>query len=544
QKKKIKGVGKISRRFDEVAFRAAQTELLLSGIRRVTEHLSPEGAERTYKFTQEQIKEAVDLNTQAKIFDLRLPDFGPYTADYTRNGRHLVIGGRKGHVATMDWKTKKMGCELHLGETVRDVKWLHNETLFAVAQKKFIYIYDNFGTEVHCLKEHLEPTHLDFLPYHFLLVSANGRGHLNYQDTSTGAMVVSMKTGMGPCRALAQNPWNAVMTMGHGDGVVTMWTPNHPTPVVNMLAHKGPVQAVAVDRGGNYMVTTGLDGRMKVFDVRTYKTLNEYYTPTPAAQLSISQLGLLAVGYGSHVTVWRNVLGEDKARSPYMYHHIADGSAVSRLRFCPYDDVLGVGHAGGFASLAVPGAGEPNYDAMEGVNPYITKEQRKTSEVRALLEKIQPDMIVLDPTAIGTVKGTGSVKGVAIPKILFEANNPGETYKPKEPKPALPRRPPRQQEQRIVKGSPMDPKASILIGGAANLTVRAAFFSKFLFSFFLLGGVLLRLFFFFLSLSCARVPPPPSAKLSTSHSPSKEGALPSKGTENRSGRRRSAERRA
>ena len=50
-------------------------------------------------------------------------------------------------------------------------RWLHNETFFAVAQKQYTYIYDSTGMEIHCLRKHVEVNKLEFLPYHFLLVS-------------------------------------------------------------------------------------------------------------------------------------------------------------------------------------------------------------------------------------------------------------------------------------------------------------------------------------------------------------------------------------
>ena len=41
---------------------------------------------------------------------------------------------------------------MQVRETVRDATFLHNEQFFAAAQKKYVYIYDKRGLEVHCLK--------------------------------------------------------------------------------------------------------------------------------------------------------------------------------------------------------------------------------------------------------------------------------------------------------------------------------------------------------------------------------------------------------
>ena len=46
------------------------------------------------------------------IFDLNLPDFGPYSGlSTTRNGQHLLLSGRKGHLVMLEWKRKNLNLE-------------------------------------------------------------------------------------------------------------------------------------------------------------------------------------------------------------------------------------------------------------------------------------------------------------------------------------------------------------------------------------------------------------------------------------------------
>lgn len=357
--------------------------------------------ERTWRVGQDEVARAVDERTRKNIFDLRLDTLGPYRACYSRNGQHLLLAGRLGHAAVLEWRKKKLVTELQLRETLRDACFLHSEQMWAAAQKKYVYIYDHSGTELHCLRSHVEPTRLDFLPYHWLLVSVGKAGYLKYQDTSTGSLVAEHRTRLGQCDVLAQNPHNSVSLLGHRGGHVTMWSPNMSTPLVKMLCHRAPVQAVTADRGGRHMVTAGLDGQVKVWDLRTYRELHSYYSVRPATTLRVSDTGMLALACGPHVQVWRDALAR-KASAPYMVHTLPGGRAARSVAFCPFEDVLGVAHTEGFSSIVVPGAGEANFDAFEA-NPFEGRKAKREGTVHRLLEKVQPEMITLDPNFVGTV---------------------------------------------------------------------------------------------------------------------------------------------
>ncbi|KAI1816394.1 WD40-repeat-containing domain protein [Poronia punctata] len=409
-KKLRRNLKALETKYKEAALKAKDAEILLE---ETAGYLEPETElERTYKVKQEEIQEGVSVATAQKRFDLTLNQLGPYVFDYSRNGRDLLLGGRKGHIASMDWRQGKLNCEFQVNEIVRDVKWLHTNQYMAVAQKKNVYIYDGNGVELHCLNQHREVSHLEFLPYHFLLATLGASGLLKYQDVSTGQLVTEIATKLGPPASLAQNPYNAVLHTGHNNGQIQLWSPSCSSsngPLVKLLAHRGPVKAMSIDRGfhkGRYMVSTGQDCKMNVWDIRQFRVVNEYFTRQPASSVAVSDRGVTAVGWGTHTTMWKGLFTKHadehvKVQSPYLTWG-GEGRRVERVRWCPLEDVLGIGHDEGFSSVIVPGAGEPNMDVME-INPFETKKERQDSEVKSLLNKLQPEMIALDPTFIGNL---------------------------------------------------------------------------------------------------------------------------------------------
>ncbi|EDS30716.1 WD repeat protein 46 [Culex quinquefasciatus] len=382
--------------------------------------------ELTTEVSQAEIVENVDITTAAKHFNLQL-EFGPYRMRYTKNGTYLLLGGKRGHVAAFNWVKKSLLCEMNVMESVHDVTWLMNQTMFAVAQKNWVHVYDSKGTELHCVKGMNRVTRMEYLPYHFLLNSANEEGFITWMDVSVGQTVASYNSRMGKISMMCQNPWNAVTCVGNSKGVVSMWSPSVRDPLAKMLCHSMPLTAVAVDPTGTQMATAGLDRTVKLWDIRQLDGPTvEYRLQTAASGIDLSQKGLMAISMGNICEIFKKPSFVQKDNRPYLRQRAP--ATISNFRFCPFEDILGIATATGFTSIIVPGSGEPNFDTLEA-NPFQSLSQRREEEVHKLLEKIPSEFISLNPAQIGEVdvpslkdriEAKTNLLTMKAPKINFE----------------------------------------------------------------------------------------------------------------------------
>ncbi|XP_057244885.1 LOW QUALITY PROTEIN: WD repeat-containing protein 46, partial [Malurus melanocephalus] len=291
--------------------------------------------------------------------------------------RFLLLGGSRGHVTAMDWSSRRLLSEFNVMEPVRDLWWELGQTgtdIFSPFFPIFSH-FSHFSPQnelglLHYLDISVgqEPILGHFPPFSpfFALFSPffhrfspffhrffpffpifsqipvfspqNELGLLHYLDISVGQEVATLRTRSGRAAAMTQNPHNALVHLGHGNGTVSLWTPNSPEAALKILAHRGAVRAIAVHPQGRLMATAGLDRKLRIFDLRTLGVLQEWAWPVGVASLDFSQRGLLGVACGDLLQVLPQV---------------GSGSPPRPL-LCPFEDVLGAGHGRGFTSVLVP----------------------------------------------------------------------------------------------------------------------------------------------------------------------------------------------
>ncbi|SOV22011.1 nucleolar rRNA processing protein, putative [Plasmodium sp. DRC-Itaito] len=359
--------------------------------------LGPEDEEGNInrRASQKYIYDKADVGTQKKVFDLKL-NMGPYSCTYTRNGKYLLMTGVKGHVSLIDTHNLESLCEYQVDEMIRCNTTLHNYKLFAVSQKKYIYIYDNTGMEINCIKDILYTYNMVFLPYHFLLTSIGEFGELVYQDISVGNIITRKKTKRGPCSIIKQNKKDAIIYLGHKNGHVTLWSPNVDKCLCDIFCHHTPISSIGVH--DNYLITASVDSTYKLWDIRKMEYIKSYKSHNIINNIDISDTSLVAFSMNTHFRTYNNFFTNPQL---YITHNVY-GDQINSISFQPFEDICSLGLKHSIKTVLVPGAGIANIDTFFN-NPYETKKQVRENEVKLLLDKLPADTIKFNTNQIGNL---------------------------------------------------------------------------------------------------------------------------------------------
>lgn len=343
---------------------------------------------KSISLDQESITNLVSQQAKENKYVINL-EIGKYNVRYDDSGRFLSVYEENGYFSMIDAKTRHLFFENNVNEKIHDVKFLHNELYIAVAQKKNLFIYDNMGREIHCVRKNKNVVKMDFLPYHLLLSSVTYDGVLRYLDTTMGKIVSENQTSVKPT-CLTKDSTTGIVFIGDKEGCVSLHTPNDKTFVAKILCHQSQVSNLVCERFGNFFVTNGFDNKVNIYDLRnTFKPLNSIESKENYSCLALSQTNKLAVSYKNRVEIFENICG----KQTNFYTERFDNKIIHSMEFCNHEDILTIGSSKGFENLIIPGAGDPNFDTYEN-SPFRSKKQRQESEIKRFLEKVPYQMIV------------------------------------------------------------------------------------------------------------------------------------------------------
>lgn len=264
--------------------------------------------ERTLDVKQDEIIEDADMGTAAKSISLQM-ERGPYFVDFTADGQYMLTAGTRGEASLIEMKTSRCVANIFPNETIRAAKMCYNEQCWALAQKKYVCLYDKQGRQTQCFKSENGVYGLDYLPYHFLLTSVGESGYLRYRDLTHGEFAAVHKIKKhGITRVIRHNPYNGVVNLGHSDGTITLWTPSMNKPVVDFFGHKAGVTALT-PFNTHYIASAGLDGYCRIFDLRHLGTdVTRIRLPSDGpVGLDVSPTGLLALSRGPQIHIWKDM---------------------------------------------------------------------------------------------------------------------------------------------------------------------------------------------------------------------------------------------
>ena len=195
-------------------------------------------------------------------------------------------------------------------------------------------MYTKEGTEMHILSM-ANMDRLGFAKHMLLAATSSVYSTMQYIDVSTGEALGGKPPSVvkNPTTCLRANPANGVVTTCDLRGVVKMWSPTIADPLVQLKAHNGSIHDIAFHQNGRFFVTLGGDHKLKVWDCRKLRTLEEFAVTYAFQTLDISVSGLVALGGDTNIQIWKDMFTANKPSSSFMKFGLGYGNIAEQIDF-------------------------------------------------------------------------------------------------------------------------------------------------------------------------------------------------------------------
>lgn len=337
------------------------------------------------KYTQDYLKKNVNLYLAEKAIKLDLNhSISGYKTCYNENGSHSLIYNKEGYMASFDTQKLNLQFELSNNEPIYNACYLHNEEYIAVAHKN-LFIYNNNGQELHCVRKIQNINHMEFLPNHFLLGNITyfrGKNKLEYLDTSIGEIIASLELVNNP---ITTCNFDGIICLGNHDGTIDLRAPKQNNPLMKVKAHKNIKE---IKTTYNKLFVSTQDPLLKVFDLRNY--FKPLYTIKDVFVNKMAISGTEKLAINSYKNI--QIIFENK-----LVQKIPLNSMVESLCYHPFEDILTVSTKFSYENFIIPNSCNHGYNA-DVISPYMTRKEKRELEVKKLLEKIPPDLISYNST--------------------------------------------------------------------------------------------------------------------------------------------------
>lgn len=190
-------------------------------------------------------------------------------------------------------------------------------TLLASASAdRSVRLWDtNSGELIRTITHHQDiVTGVAFSPDGRWLVSGSRDATISIADVSSGAQLARLDNLSKPVWSLAFQPQDAqqleniTLATGSEDGSIWLWGLGTPVSVQRLSGHSGPVMSLGFSSDGRYLISGGMDGLLRLWDMRNLSrqplVMSGHLAPVTGVQFALANAVIISASLDGSVRAW------------------------------------------------------------------------------------------------------------------------------------------------------------------------------------------------------------------------------------------------